>query len=55
VKRKDTKALRARAAKRQADLWHEADALGARLFAEKPAALADRWVALWQVWRGSGA
>jgi hypothetical protein len=44
--------LLARAKKRQAALWNEADALGARLFAEKPAALADRWVALWQIWRG---
>jgi CHAD domain-containing protein len=50
--RKDTKALLARAKIRQADLWDKADALGARLFAERPAALADRWVALWQVWRG---
>jgi CHAD domain-containing protein len=52
AKRKEVKALLARAKTRQADLWEEADALGARLFAEKPTALADRWVALWQVWRG---
>jgi CHAD domain-containing protein len=51
-RRKEAKALLARARTRQAELWDEADALGARLFAEKPSALADRWVALWQVWRG---
>jgi CHAD domain-containing protein len=49
---KGAKALLARAGTRQADLWDEADALGARLFAEKPGALAERWVSLWQVWRG---
>jgi CHAD domain-containing protein len=54
LKRKDAKSLLSRAKTRQSAHWHEADALGARLFAEKPAALADRWVALWQVWRAGG-
>lgn len=52
AKRKNAKVLHAGVKQRQADLWNEADALAARLFAEKPAALAERWVSLWQVWRG---
>jgi CHAD domain-containing protein len=44
-------ALIDRARKRQAAIWAEADLLGARLFAEKPKALAARWGALWKIWR----
>lgn len=42
-----------RARQRQADIWAEADDLGARLFAEKPKALAARWGALWKIWQAT--
>ncbi|MGI1662508.1 CHAD domain-containing protein [Palleronia sp. KMU-117] len=42
-----------RARNRQVEIWAEADLLGARLFAEKPKALAARWGALWKIWRNA--
>lgn len=44
--------LLAAAAARQSAMEHEAHAMGRRLLADEPQALADRWRVWWKVWRG---
>lgn len=51
ISRSEYKRLRALVSARQNAIESQASAIGKRLYAEPPRALAERWTAWWQAWR----